>query len=127
VLACAAFGSSSSSVAAPAAVRSQAAPPAAAGDPPGGILEVPLDHDQPDGPTIELYYEFGAPFDRSLPTVLVVADGQQFYLRRGALRELQESLFGPGLNVVGLVGRGSDPGVAPHAIGPDGKPDWEKA
>ena len=103
--------------------------PAAQGgdDPPGGILRVPLDHDRPGGETIELYYEFGAPFDRSLPTVLLVGDGQQFYLRRGALQDLQERLLGPGLNVVGLVGRGSDPSVAPKALGPDGKPDWEKA
>ncbi len=104
-----------------------ATPGAAAADPPGGLLRVPLDHDQPDGPTIELYYEFGAPFDRTLPTVLVVGDGQQFYLRRGALEELQNSLFGPGLNVVGLVGRGSDPSVAPRALGADGKPDWATA
>ncbi|HUD71551.1 MAG TPA: hypothetical protein VMQ62_06275 [Dongiaceae bacterium] len=103
-------------------------PPAATGaEPPGGLLRVPLDHEQPGGPTIELYYEFGAPFDPALPTVLVVGDGQQFYLRRGALRELQESLFGPGLNVVGLVGRGSDTSVSPHALGADGKPDWVTA
>jgi pimeloyl-ACP methyl ester carboxylesterase len=95
--------------------------------PAGGLLRVPLDHDQPGGPAIELYYESGAPFDRTLPTVLVVGDGQQFYLRRGALRDLQNDLFGPGLNVVGLVGRGSDAAVAPYALGPDGRPDWEKA
>jgi pimeloyl-ACP methyl ester carboxylesterase len=88
---------------------------------------VPLDHEKPGGPAVDLYYEFGAPYDRALPTVLVVGDGQQFYLRRGALKEIQEKFFGPGLNVVGLVGRGSDPAVAPLALGPDGKPDWEKA
>lgn len=102
-----------------------AAAPAA--EPASGLLRVPLDHERPDGPSIELYYEMGASFDRRLPTVLVVADGQQFYLRRGALADLQKRLFGPGLNVVGLVGRGSDPSVAPQALGADGKPDWEKA
>ena len=102
-------------------------PTAATPEPVSGLLHVPLDHDQPDGPGVDLYYELGAPFDRALPTVLVVSDGQQFFLRRGAMRDLQESLFGAGLNLVGLVGRGLDPAVLPHALGRDGKPDWEKA
>ena len=96
-------------------------------EPIGASLRVSLDHEQPSGPTIELYYELGAPFDRDLPTVLVVADGQQFYLHRGAMPELQARLFGPGFNVVGLVGRGLTPEAVKAVLTPDGRPDWERA
>ena len=128
--------------AAPLPRSSQAAPPSApaeatpsrtpptapqAPEPIGAFLRVPLDHEQPSGATIELYYELGAPFDRRLPTLLVVADGQQFYIRRGAMSDLQASLFGPGFNVVGLVGRGLTPEAVKAALGPEGRPDWEKS
>jgi len=110
-----------------------AKPPPAAGaqprapEPIGGALRVPLDHQQTSGPTVELYYELGAPFDRSLPTILVVADGQQFYIRRGAMADLQARLFGPGFNVVGLVGRGLTPEVVKAVPTTTGRPDWERA
>jgi len=104
--------------------------PTQAPEPIGATIRVPLDHAQPSGPMIGLYYELGAPFDRDLPTVMVVADGQQFYVRRGAMSGLQASLFGSGVNVVGLVGlvgRGATPEAVKAALGADGRPDWETA
>jgi hypothetical protein len=108
----------------PSDVRPAEAP---AAEPIGAIIRVPFDHGQASGPTIELYYELGAAFDRDLPTVLVVADGQRFYIRRGAMSELQASHLGPGFNVVGLVGRGLTPEAVKAALQPDGRPDWETA
>jgi hypothetical protein len=65
-------------------------PPAAAAivtqdsaSPLGRTVSVPFDHDRPGEGRFDLYYELGAPFDPALPTVLLVADGQQFSLREG--------------------------------------------
>src|SRR5262245_33565661 len=83
----------------PTAAAQDPAPPAAT----GGSLQVPLDHGQPGGPAAAIDYELGAPFDPGKPTVLVVADAQQFHLRPGALAALQRDQFGDGFNVVGTV------------------------
>jgi len=74
-----------------------------------------------------LALDFGAPYDRHKPTVLVIADGQQFYVRPGAMAELQKSTFGDGVNVVGIVTRGTTPAFIQAAFDPTGKPDWIKA
>lgn len=90
-------------------------------------LRVPLDHDNPAVGHVTLQYDLGAPFDRRKPTVLVVADAQQFYVRPGAMAGLQADLFGPGFNVVGLIGRSHAADIA-RRIAPDpGAPDWELA
>jgi pimeloyl-ACP methyl ester carboxylesterase len=89
-------------------------------------VRVPLDHDQPRGPQGTLDYELGAPFDPAKPTVLVVADGQQFYVRHGRMATVQED-FGAAFNVVGLFGRGATPQFLDAAVGPDGATDWERA
>ena len=77
--------------------------------------------------TATLVLDFGAPYDRHKPTVLVIADGQQFYVRPGAMAELQKSTFGDGVNVVGIVTRGTTPAFIQAAFDPTGKPDWIKA
>jgi pimeloyl-ACP methyl ester carboxylesterase len=90
-------------------------------------LPVPFDHSRPAAGASRLDYEFGAPFDPRKPTVIVIADGQQFYVRKGAIPGLQQSLFGPGVNVVGLVTRGTTPAFVAATLGRDGKPDWQRA
>jgi pimeloyl-ACP methyl ester carboxylesterase len=87
---------------------------------------VPLDHADRHGPVAPLYYELGARFDPARPTVLVVADGQQFHVRRGAIADLQAKEFGDGFNVAGIVGRGANPEFIAAVRGPDGLPDWER-
>lgn len=93
----------------------------------GATLRVPLDHDRPQDGTAALYYEFGRRFDPRKPTVLLVADGQQYFLRRGVVSQLQQQLFGDGVNVVGLVSRGATPSVIAASKGRDGKVDWRRA
>ena len=93
----------------------------------GATLRVPLDYDRPQDGSSTLYYEFGNRFDARKPTVLLVADGQQYFLRRGVVHELQEQLFGDDVNVVGLVSRGATPGIIAATKGADGKVDWRRA
>src|SRR5947209_3726085 len=81
-----------------------AAPPA---DGLGKTIEVPLDHQAPDKGRAALYYESGAAYDPKKPVVFVIADGQQFFMRKGAVAAMQKDTFGDGLNVVGIVGRGA--------------------
>jgi pimeloyl-ACP methyl ester carboxylesterase len=59
--------------------------------------------------------------------VIVVADGQQFYVRRGAVAGIQEETFGDAFNVVGLVGRGTSEPFLDAVKARDGSTDWEMA
>jgi pimeloyl-ACP methyl ester carboxylesterase len=90
-------------------------------------LTVPLDHARPEGGRATLRYELGAPFDPARPTVLVIADGQQYYLRPGATAALQRDVFGDRVNLVGILTRGSTPEFVQAALDPEGRPDWLKA
>jgi pimeloyl-ACP methyl ester carboxylesterase len=69
----------------------------------------------------------GAPFDRAKPVVFIIADGQQFYVTRGSIGNLQKSLFGADFNVVGIIGRGFSPDFTHAALDASGHPDWFKA
>jgi pimeloyl-ACP methyl ester carboxylesterase len=71
-------------------------------------VQVPFDRQNAALGTFQLYYELGRAYDSSKPTVFVIADGQQYYVRKGAIAPLQDELFGDGLNVVGIIGRGSN-------------------
>ena len=102
------------------------APPAAASAL-SRTIEVPIDHDDPASERAALYYELGSAFDSSKPTVFIVADAQQFYVRKGSVAELQESLFGSDFNVVGIVGRGSTEAFVERTQGADGLTDWTAA
>ena len=90
-------------------------------------LLVPLDHANPAAGRAELYYEFGGAVDREKPFVFVIADGQQFYVRKGAAAGLQKDLFGDAVNVVAIVGRGATDAFIQRALDADGRPDWKKA
>jgi pimeloyl-ACP methyl ester carboxylesterase len=94
--------------------------------PVGRTVAVPFDYANPASGTFPLYYELGRPFDRTKPTVFAVVDGQQFYVRRNALRGLQNSLFGDRFNVVGIPGRGMAEAVLNRASR-DGATDWRLA
>jgi pimeloyl-ACP methyl ester carboxylesterase len=98
--------------------------------PPDGLgktIEVPLDHQAPRKGRASLYYEFGARYDSKKPVVLVIADAQQFHVRRGAMAGVQRHRFGDGLNVVGIVGRGATKPFRDATLDHHGRPDWEKA
>jgi hypothetical protein len=90
-------------------------------------LRVPLDHDHPRAGSLHVEYDLGAPFDARRPTVFVVADAQQFYVRAGAMAGVQADLFGPGFNVVGLIGRSRAADMGPRITSPSGTIDWSLA
>lgn len=93
----------------------------------GQTIAVPLDYKNPNLGSKSLYFELGAPFERSKPTVFIIADGQQFYVRAKAVANLQQSLFGNGVNVVGIVGRGASQEFTRAALDSKGQPDWVRA
>jgi len=96
-------------------------------EPPETAVRVPIVYEDPAAGTATVTLDFGAPFDRHKATVLVIADGQQFYVRSGAMADLQKSTFGDGVNVVGIVTRGTTPAFIQASLDPTGKPDWIKA
>jgi len=101
-------------------VRSQA-PPASSF---GRTLQVPLDYNNTYLGTAPLYYELGAAFDKAKPVVFIIADGQQFYVTRGSIANLQKTIFGDDFNIVGIVGRGFTPEFTRAALDDAGHPDW---
>src|SRR6202021_2375348 len=90
-------------------------------------IDFPLFYEEPSLGTGQLSLDYAAPFDPAKPTVLVIADGQQFYVRAGAMKELQQSTFGEAVNVVGVITRGTTPAFINATLSSDGKPDWPKA
>ncbi len=90
-------------------------------------ITVPIDRADPARGSATLTIDLGAPFDPQKPTVLVVEDGQQFYIRTGAMAALQRDLLGPAVNVAGLIPRGSDSTFIAATRGPRGETDWRAA
>jgi pimeloyl-ACP methyl ester carboxylesterase len=93
----------------------------------GRTINVPLDYKNPKLGRAPLYFEFGAPYEKSKPTIFIIADGQQFYVRRGTVTRLQQALFGDAFNVVGIVTRGSTQEFIKATLDGSGQPDWAKA
>lgn len=71
-------------------------------------VEVPIDHYDLDKGVFNLEYEYGYPFDPNLPTIIIVADAQQFYVGRGRIQKIQDELFGDHFNILGIIPRGSN-------------------
>ncbi len=92
-----------------------------------GTVAVPYDHDQPELGGFDLYFEFGAPFDPALPTVIYCQDGQQFRIQEGRMAGVQERFFGPGINLLGVPGRTYTDAVAAAVSDADGTVDWRLA
>lgn len=95
--------------------------------PRGGVersIEVPFLYEQPARGKFVLRYEIGRKFEASKPTILVIADGQQFYVRKGFIAPLQDELFGEGFNVVGILGRGSNQDLKKDLSRSDNHLDW---
>jgi hypothetical protein len=90
-------------------------------------VSVPLDHRHPEAGSRPLRYELGRPWQPSRATVLVIADGQQYYMRPGATSALQKDVFGDELNVVGILSRGGTPEFVSAALDAKGQPDWQRA
>ena len=115
-----------------AAAPSVAAPPKSEGlaTPESALtrtVSVPLDHRHPTSGSKPLRYELGRPWQPSRSTVLMIADGQQYYMRPGATSALQKDVFGDDLNIVGILPRGGTPEFVRAALDASGKPDWLRA
>lgn len=101
------------------ALAGQAPPPAA---PPVAELrsvQVPWDHERPQDGSFALDYFLARPFQPRHATVLVLGDGQQFYVRRDLWADWHDS-FGPDVNVVGIAGRGSAAAMQARLGSPSG-------
>jgi len=93
----------------------------------GRKIQVPLDYKSPGLGRAALYFEMGAPFDKTKPVVFIISDGQKFYVTRGGIANLQKSIFGNDFNVIGIVGRGFSEDFTRAALDTGGRPDWVKA
>ena len=94
---------------------------------PGSIdVEVPVDHDAPEGGSFPLRCEWGAAREARRPTVVVVADAQQYFVRPGGAARLQRELFGEAVNVLAITGRSRAPALE-RLIMPGGETDWALA
>ena len=71
-------------------------------------IDVPIDYQNPQLGSFKLDYEFGLPYDPNLPTVIVIADAQQFYVRKGSVNKIQNTLFGNNVNVLGILPRSNN-------------------
>lgn len=90
-------------------------------------VEVPVDYNNPEMGKFNLEYEFGAEFDPAKPTVIVIADAQQFYVSKGRVQKIQGELFGNDFNVLGIISRGNYPELTEKVKTDDGETDWNKA
>ena len=90
-------------------------------------LRVHVDHWDPLAGTTEIHYEFGAAFSPGKPTIFIIADAQQFYVRKGAVARLQATLLDSTFNVVGIIGRNYNDELRDLVTDPSGEVDWVKA
>lgn len=87
-------------------------------------VSVPIDRTAKHSRSAEIQVDFGARFDPGKPTVVVVEDGQQFYVRPGTMKALQDELFGPDVNVVGIIPRAANSAFVDATIAADGHINW---
>ncbi len=59
--------------------------------------------------------------------VFIIADAQQFYVRKGAINQLQKSLFDSTFNVVGIIGRNNSTELKNRVVDSSGNINWEEA
>ena len=90
-------------------------------------INVPIDYTKPNMGTTTISYELGAEFSKNKPTVFIIADAQQFYIRKGAVAGLQTTLLDLTFNVVGVIGRNNNQDLKELVTDNLGKVNWEKA
>jgi pimeloyl-ACP methyl ester carboxylesterase len=90
-------------------------------------IQAPIDHHFPDKGSFNLEYEFASGFDPKLPTVVVISDAQQFYVRRGRIDKIRDDIFGSGFNVLGIIPRSTSDSLRNLAVRSNEDIDWPKA
>jgi len=91
-------------------------------------INAPIDYQDLDKGYFKLDYEFGNVFNPELPTVIVIADAQQFYVRKGRITKIQDELFGKRFNVLGIIPRSFNEDLTEKISLKDGnKTNWKLA
>lgn len=87
---------------------------------------VSVDYEQPEGDKFYLEYEFGQKYDPAKPTVIAMADGQQFWARPGRAARFQKDIFGKGFNVVVVFNRATNQALQNY-LWDDDEINWKQA
>lgn len=90
-------------------------------------ITVPVDYANPKAGTTTISYELANKFSKNKPTVFIIADAQQFYVRRGAVANLQATLLDTSYNVVGIISRNNNSDLKKLVTDETGNVNWEKA
>ncbi|MEO1032323.1 MAG: hypothetical protein AAFX55_13005 [Bacteroidota bacterium] len=91
-------------------------------------IEVPINYENPKRGYFKLEYEFGYEFNKDLPTIIVISDAQQFYVRRGRIKKIQDDLFGQDFNVLDIIPRSTNTDLKEKLnLVKDNKVNWEIA
>jgi pimeloyl-ACP methyl ester carboxylesterase len=90
-------------------------------------LKVPVDYSNPKLGLTTIYYELGDIFLVKKPTVFIISDAQQFYVKKGSVKQLQNSLFDSTFNVVGIIGRNNNDVLKNSVIDYKGNINWTYA
>ena len=90
-------------------------------------ITVPIDYANPKGGKTTVSYELGHPFNKTKPTVFIIADAQQFYVRKEAVANLQATLLDTSYNVVGIISRNNNSDLKDLVTDKSGNVNWEKA
>ena len=90
-------------------------------------INIPIDYSDIKLGQTKISYELGADFSPLKPTVFIIADAQQFYIRKGAVEQLQSSLFDSSFNVVGIISRNNNEDLKKLVSDKNGKIDWIKS
>lgn len=90
-------------------------------------ITVPIDYANPKAGTTTISYELANKFSKKKPTVFIIADAQQFYVRKGAIANLQATLLDTLYNVVGIISRNNNRDLKKLVTDETGNVNWEKA
>jgi predicted lactoylglutathione lyase len=90
-------------------------------------INVPVDYADTSKGFTTIAYEFGEEFSKTKPTVFIITDAQQFYVRKGSVTTLQTTLLDSTFNVVGIIGRNNNNDLKELVLDDTRNVDWAKA
>lgn len=90
-------------------------------------ITVPVDYTDSKSGTTTVSYELGRNFSLTKPTIFIIADAQQFYVRKGAIANLQNTLFDTLYNIVGIIGRNNNNDLKKLVTDKNGNANWVRA
>jgi hypothetical protein len=90
-------------------------------------ITVPIDYANPNAGNTTVSYELGNTFSKNKQTIFIIADAQQFYVRKGAIANLQATLLDTSFNVVGIISRNNNRDLKNFVTDKTGNVNWENA